>query len=228
MPQCIGRIAKVSGIMHFGNGKNRFYLEYRCPNQQVAERCPRCTGRTTDKIQSSGKFNHGNVNEPIPDASQMYGGKWYRDRFEKYGRVSDGDIAIAEAHVRAAREGLLAPIDSIVSDAASAVPAVIVPAVIAVIPVIEKPKRKPRTLVNKVQEQVQSVSIPTHVEQFEEMVVDEYEVEEVKLSPFVHEGNTYLKATKNKLFDPQFNYIGRYDPHTDRIRNDIPDSDDES
>lgn len=218
MPQCIGRIAKVSGIMHFGNGKNRFYLEYRCPNQQDTERCPRCTGRTTDKIQSSGKFNHGDVNEPVPDASQIYGGKWYRDRFEKYGRVSDEDIAIAEAHMRTAREEFLDP--ALVLAAAPIEP--IAPMI------IQKPKRKPRILVNKVQEQVQSVSIPTHIEQFEEMAVDEYEVEEVKLSPFVHEGVTYLRATKNKLFDQRFNYIGRYDPHTDGIRDDIPDSDDES
>jgi hypothetical protein len=225
MPQCIGRITKVSGIMHFGNGKNRFYLEYRCPNRQDAERCPRCIGRTTDKIQSSGKFNHGNVNEPVPDTSQIYGGKWYRDRFEKYGRVSDEDIAIAEAHMRAAREEFLASAPAPVA-AAAAPAAPIEP--IAAPTIIQKPKRKPRVLVNKVQEQVQAVSIPTHIEQFEEMAVDEYEVEEIKLSPFVHEGVTYLKATKNKLFDQRFNYIGRYDPHTDGIRDDIPDSDDES
>ena len=72
------------------------------------------------------------------------------------------------------------------------------------------------------------MSIPTHIEQFEEMEVDEYEVEEIKLVPFEHNDITYLRAAKDKLFDQTYNYIGRYDPHTDGIRNDIPDSDDES
>ena len=141
--RCIGRIAKVSGIMHFENGKNRFYLEYRCPNEQEGIRCPRCTGRTTDKIQSSGKFNHGDVNEPIPDASQMYGGKWYRERFEKYG-VSAANIAIAEEHVRVARLGLVpAVVPAVIPDVIPEVvpEPVVIPAVLAV-----KPKPKPRSI----------------------------------------------------------------------------------
>ena len=105
MTQCIGRISKVQGIMHFADKHHRFYLEYRCPNQVIANtnNCARCTGRSKDKIQSSGKYDHGNVNEPIPDHSQMYGGKWYTNWCDLWGLPNDSDIAIAEEHRDIAR-----------------------------------------------------------------------------------------------------------------------------
>jgi hypothetical protein len=105
MTQCISRISKVKGILHFAEGRHRFYLEYRCSNNVIAntEKCVRCTDRSTDKIQSSGKYDHGNVNEPIPDHSQMYGGKWYTDGCAKWGVPSSEDIKKAEEHRDAAR-----------------------------------------------------------------------------------------------------------------------------
>ena len=48
--------------------------------------------------------------------------------------------------------------------------------------------------------------------------------------PFEHDGTSYLREpTKNKLFQRIKNnigaYVGRYDPYTETIRTDIPDSD---
>jgi len=90
MTQCIGRISKVEGILHFKDGRHRFYLEYRCSNNAIphTNNCARCTDRTRDKIQSSGKYDHGNVNEPIPDHSHIYGGKWYTTGFGLWGGVN--------------------------------------------------------------------------------------------------------------------------------------------
>ena len=96
--QCIGRIAKVSGIEHFSDGKHRFYIAYRCSNQSLAHSncCSRCVDRGTDKIQSSGKFDHGLITGPIPDHSHMYGGKWYRDGCITWGPPLPDAVRIAE------------------------------------------------------------------------------------------------------------------------------------
>jgi len=105
MTQCIGRISKVDGIHHFKEGRHRFYLEYRCSNNVIphTNNCARCTDRSRDKIQSSGKYDHGNVNEPIPIHSQIYGGKWYTDGCVKWGVPRDEDIKKAEEHRDVAR-----------------------------------------------------------------------------------------------------------------------------
>jgi hypothetical protein len=73
----------------------------------------------------------------------------------------------------------------------------------------------------------------THIERdTEEIFADDYEIEYIKLSPFDHDGASYLREpTKNKLFQKQSkgvgDYIGRYDPYTGTIRTDIPDSDED-
>ena len=128
MTQCIGRISKVDGIHHFKEGRHRFYLEYRCSNNAIphTNNCARCTDRTRDKIQSSGKYDHGNVNEPIPDHSQIYGGKWYTDGCVKWGLPRDEDIKKAEEHRDAARAEFVEH---------TIINAVIVPTVVSVVTV---------------------------------------------------------------------------------------------
>jgi hypothetical protein len=76
--------------------------------------------------------------------------------------------------------------------------------------------------------------IPTHLEQsIEEQSLSEYETEDVLLSIFILDNVVYFRdSKKNKLYrrikektiGP---YIGRYEPSTDSIMTDIPDSDDE-
>lgn len=257
MTQCIGRISKVQGILHFAEGRHRFYLEYRCPNMVIVNtnNCARCTGRTRDKIQSSGKYDHGNVNEPIPDHSQMYGGKWYTDGCAKWGLPNDIDIEIAEQHrdiaraefatmeivaqpeftvisplpvVKRTRKRVIQPVVTNPNPAPNPAPMVPVPA-----PSIQPRKRtiKPK---NEIVIPVESKSIiATHIEkEIEEFCTDDYEVEYVKLTPFKHNNITYFREPiKNKLFERKSKtigaYIGRYDSYTDTIRTDIPDSDSE-
>jgi hypothetical protein len=79
------------------------------------------------------------------------------------------------------------------------------------------------------------VSIPTHMEEsLEEIDLDDYEKEYVKISLFTIGQTSYFRdPIKNKLYRKikdkiPGEYIGRYDPQSESIMTDIPDSDDES
>ncbi len=108
-----------------------------------------------------------------------------------------------------------------------------------------KPKRKPtrkKSEPNPYESLVQTqpliykdVSIPTHMEEIlEEFNTDDYEIEYVKIKSFTIGSTSYFRDYhKNKLYRKikekiVGEYIGRYDPETDSIVSDIPDSDDES
>lgn len=238
--QCIGRIAKVSGIEHFSDGKHRFYIAYRCLNQSLAHSncCSRCVDRGTDKIQSSGKFDHGLITGPIPDHSHMYGGKWYRDGCITWGPPLPDAVRIAEEQYQLTspiEEEIEVPIPPVIQAVTppkrlKKIGAAVTTAVTtAVVPKSKKPAVKPAVIKETKIEHI----IATHVEKdMEEVYIDDYEVEHVKLSPFEHNDVMYYRdPKKNKLFEQVKGgfgaYVGRYDSYNDTIRNDIPDSDDE-
>jgi hypothetical protein len=238
--QCIGRIAKVSGIEHFSDGKHRFYIAYRCSNQSLAHSncCSRCVDRGTDKIQSSGKFDHGLITGPIPDHSHMYGGKWYHDGCITWGPPLPDAVRIAEEQYQ-----LTSPVEEEIEIPIPPVIQVVTPpkrlkkigaaVTTAVAPKSKKPAAKPTVKPAPVKETKIEHIIATHVEKdIEEVYTDDYEVEHVKLSPFEHNDVMYYRdSKKNKLFEQVKGgfgaYVGRYDSYNDTIRNDIPDSDDE-
>ena len=79
------------------------------------------------------------------------------------------------------------------------------------------------------------VVLPTHMEQErEEVDTDGFEIEYVKLSVFSLGDATYFRdSKKNKLYKKIKEktigcYVGRYDPSTETVHTDVPDSDDES
>ena len=79
------------------------------------------------------------------------------------------------------------------------------------------------------------VVLPTHMEQErEEIDTDGFEIEYVKLSVFSLGDATYFRdSKKNKLYKKIKEktigcYVGRYDPSTETVHTDVPDSDDES
>ena len=273
--QCLGRIAKVDGILHFADGRQRFYLPYRCTNMCLPDSncCSRCTGRTADKIQSSGKFDHGLCNGPIPAHSHMYGGAWYNAKYTKLSLTPDIRRQ-TDDHYAAYMETIPAVEDPIAEDPITE------DTVIEEEPVLQNVIVKPRQKSKPIQIEEDSVVKPstsskrkpstvkpstakastakpstakastvklstvkpieapiqinaTHIEQdTEEIFADDYEIEYIKLSPFELNGTMYLREpVKNKLFQKPSkgvgDYIGRYDPHTETIRTDIPDSDEE-
>jgi len=109
---------------------------------------------------------------------------------------------------------------------------------------IAKTKRVPRkkpvvspysSLVNTTHQLVhKEVSLPTHLEtKLEEIDSSGYKIQYVKLTVFDANGTSYFRdAVKNKLYkkvkDKIGGYVGRWNPDTDSIIADIPDSDDES
>ena len=76
------------------------------------------------------------------------------------------------------------------------------------------------------------ILLPTHLEVAERFDADGFEVEIVTLTRFEHEGVPYFRSARNKLYralrsDKIGDYVGRYDPMTDRICRDVEDSDQE-
>lgn len=103
---CISRFTDDTYAQQFGDGRHKFYLEFRCnrPCLKGMECCAKCAEKSsTTVLQHSRKFNHGNVNEPIPDNSHIYGGKWYHDGVRKWGAPPSEIIEFAIQYQKEAR-----------------------------------------------------------------------------------------------------------------------------
>jgi hypothetical protein len=269
--------------------------------------CAKCAEKSDlNKLQTSRKFNHGNVNEPIPDNSHIFGGKWYHDGIKKWSPPPSEIIEFALAYQKEARGDFIVEqpnydelasvkkqslsqemprakkiIDNetagaTVTDAVTAAPVKrarkpkvagledptstntvetpksksrkpkVAPSTSDTTEAPSEPKKRaPRkkaeptpysTLVNTTNQLVhKEVSLPTHIEsKLDEVDIDGYRIEYVKLSVFEVGQATYFRDTnKNKLYKKIKEkgigaYVGRWNPETDSIVTDIPDSDDEN
>lgn len=227
-----------------------------CTNDIYCSKCT--IKNPSAKVQHLRTFNHGDVGGPIPDSSHIFGGKWYNDGVRKWGAPSSEIIEFAVKYRNEACEGLsmtnivLEPevvIASVtpkkgrkpkvaVAVAATGETTTVVAEDIPTIP--RKPRKKPAvspysTLVNTTSQLVhKEVSLPTHIEtKLEEIDSSGYNIQYVKLGMFDANGTSYFRdAVKNKLYkkvkDKIGGYVGRWNPDTDSIIVDIPDSDDES
>lgn len=100
-----------------------------------------------------------------------------------------------------------------------------------------KPRKKPTPIPTTVavSHDHKEAVIPTHIEKImEEFDTDDYMIEYVQLTPFEIGNTSYFRdSKKNKLYQKRKDtvvgpYVGRYDPYTETIHTDVPDSDDES
>jgi hypothetical protein len=286
---CISRCTDDTYSQQFGNDRNKFYIEFRCnmPCIKGLDVCSKCAEKSPTAVQTSKKFNHGKINEPLPEKSHIYGGEWYKQAAKKYGEPSPDVIEFALQYQKKAREGFTfeEPV-TVIEDKVHAVatepnkavepnkrtkkPKAVTEATNTVTineentvetaePVPLEPKkrtRKPKaattatskneaskksassaygSLINNTQQLVhKEVVLPTHIEtNLEEFDTDGFEIEYVKLEVFEANGTTYFRErTKNKLYrkikDKGIGgYIGRWNPDTESIVTDIPDSDDE-
>lgn len=102
---CISRYTDDTYAQHFGDGRHKFYLEFRCnrPCLKGMDCCAKCAEKSSTTLQHSRKFNHGNVNESIPDISHIFGGKWYYDGCRKWGAPPSEIIEFALQYQKEAR-----------------------------------------------------------------------------------------------------------------------------
>lgn len=103
---CISRYTDDTYAQLFGDGRHKFYLEFRCnrPCLKGLECCAKCAEKSpSTMMQHSRKFNHGNVNEPIPDNSHIFGGKWYYEAAKKWGAPPSEIIEFAMQYQKEAR-----------------------------------------------------------------------------------------------------------------------------
>jgi hypothetical protein len=246
--RCISRITEDTYCQNFGNGRNKFYVELRCELSCVngSDVCSKCSNKSDScKVQTSRRFNHGKVNEPIPDESHIYGGKWYMNSVKKYGEPAEDVIIFAEDYKNRAHSNITNFTDDTSSQITSSTTKRRKPRVAPDDDSVPESKtsvssRKKNivtpysSLVNTTTKLVhKEVAIPTHIEtKLEEISTDGFEIEYVRLTPFEAGGSTYFRDSKNKLYkkvkDKVGAYIGRWNPDTDMIITDIPDSDDES
>jgi hypothetical protein len=268
--RCISRITEDTYCQNFGNGHNKFYIELRCnlPCNGKSDICSKCSIKSAScKTQSSRRFNHGKVTEPIPDDSHIYGGKWYLNSVKKYGEPNMSAINLAEEYQRTARADSSSSSNSMTSEVEIKPTKTRKPKVAPdeastqMTDSTTKKRTKPRvapetdsaseskssvsrkkhistpytSLVNNTTKLVhKEVSIPTHIEtKLDEIITEGFEIEHVQLSLFEANGTTYFRdSKKNKLYkkikDKIGPYVGRWNPDTDSVLTDIPDSDDEN
>jgi hypothetical protein len=102
---CISRYTDDTYAQQFGDGRHKFYLEFRCnrPCLKNMNTCAKCYEKSYTTLQHSRKFNHGNINQPIPDNSHIFGGKWYYDGIRKWGEPPSEIIEFALQYQKEAR-----------------------------------------------------------------------------------------------------------------------------
>ena len=215
--RCISRVTDDTYSQKFGNNHNKFYIECRCNLPTTSDICSRCMDKS-GKVQTSRKFNHGTIHEPIPDSSHIYGSKWYYDAVKKYGEPSNDSITLAQQYQRDARGIEMKP-ENQEQIKKRAKPKVSKPKVST--PDMSKPDISTQMVCKE-------ISIPTHIEtKMEE--TEGCDIEYIKVNKVELNGTSYFKDKKNKLYkninDKIGTYIGRL--HDSSIV-DIPDSDDET
>jgi hypothetical protein len=111
MSKCISRVTDETFAQHFADNRHKFYVEFRCnrPCFKDMDVCVKCLGKSEKaKLQTSRTFDHGKVNEPIPDISHIYGGNWYNNGVRKWGQPPSEIIQFAIQYQIEARKDFMA------------------------------------------------------------------------------------------------------------------------
>jgi hypothetical protein len=107
---CISRYANKDFAQRFGDGRHRFYFEFRCnrPCLEFSKHCKFCQNRQPDAThQFFLCFDHGNINQPLPDNSHIYGSKWYFEAAKRYGEPPSEIIEFALQYQKEARKDFI-------------------------------------------------------------------------------------------------------------------------
>lgn len=254
MGKCIGRRTFVSLRRRFGDGKHWVYGEAMCEKEAEGDLCDVCKARGVAKLQAQPGFPHGKCGEEIPANSQIYGGKWYKDRVGVWGEPAEEDLKFLEEASQSVMKtldqyfGKKKDDDAIMeicggakkrgkkkeSVAVAAVAAAVAAEAADAAPTA--PAKKPRSRTKKREivpmnaEKDISSGIIVAMEVEEEEVIPE-EFEEIIIEPTVISGKEYYwEPVKQKVYKKAGDgglgdYMGRL--HDGKIVDGIPDSDED-
>ena len=249
--QCFGRIMrdKKENRGYFGTTTNRFFFEYRCPNKvEEGELCSRCVSWKQKGVNKKDPYraHYGLVTEPIDKDSRFFGSAWFESKVKQYGQPSEDDMARAKKAQETARKDIVVQAPPVVVEqppvktskrtrkpkqAPAPVPLPPQPPVPDPEPDPEppapphpppKPLRK-RTVNPKSTVQIQAIEASPQL--------TDLEVIKIVVRPFqVNETNYFRDVTKNKLYSVgkdkrPSTYVGRWNPETESIDTEFPDSD---
>ena len=208
MTQCKGRVTKESLKVVFSDNKHYFYLELKCPNPVTSGTlCLKCSTRNTTCAQSSKSFNHGCIDEPIPEKSHIFDSAWYHKSVKAYGQPTEEVLEKAMEAQKKARQG-----KHVISN--------------TVVPT-RKPRVKKQIQMTDVKEALNSIPVGKMIETMDEPL-EVSDIIYVTLKPFTHNSVTYWRDEKREKLYKNTNgqkgpYVGRWNEgiHT------IPDSDED-
>jgi hypothetical protein len=235
--QCYGRLVddiKAFGL--FGNGKNKFHLELRCPNKSAGgtKLCGRCLDRPTELGKYHSTLLHGLVGEALPPWSHIFEGDWYKSNLKKYGEPDQAEMAKAKAAQVAANGGESKTAESKTAETKTVVLTQTTTPTTTVQPkstAKSTVKRAPKKTQTDVKPHESAHPVKSQAIESAETPMDDKEIVKIIVRPFEHNGHNYfLQAKKNKLYTKgkdgrPHKYHGRWNPETETICIDVPDSD---
>jgi len=217
------------------------WTEFRCPNVVSGDVkvCVGCSNKLPKyKYQSSQKCDHGLIGGPYPTDSKLYGSPFYLREVKEGFTLLDADElrakeAVATAISKMTKKKVVAP----VVEVAQVAEITVAPAPAAPIP---KPKKTPIKVkakpTNTVTTPAPVVPLPdTSATMLESMALKPLTVSEVivvKVRKLRHKGKDYyFDPNSGKLYNALTKevgvgaYAGRYNPESDILDTEYPDSD---
>lgn len=230
MTTCKARCTTYDSRLYFADGKHRFFMELRCGEPSEGDMCARCSQKKKTPLHYNKSYDHGVVDGPYLEGSQLFDTPYYHWAVEKFGPPNPVDVQKAMEAQRVARGGAKVEVEKPKPK----------PKVVRVKeepnPKKEpkktgpKPKAKPAPVVAPVEEATPLVKLPEAPIESMDDPLPVAEVIKVVLKPFTVGQATYWRdAEREKLYKKEGSkkgpYVGRYDYQTQSIVRDAPDSD---
>ena len=214
MEQCKSRITLESLKVPFGDSKHYFYIGIRCPEPSVggSRYCKTCSEKVQTRVQTSKKFNHGDIGGEISSNSHIYDGEWYKKMVNKYTIPSEITMAVVNKY-----KGEIYSKEETVD--------------------MSDTKKTVKKKISIIKKKINTESIKTVECNLIENEGDELHVDEVvfvKITLFEHNGVCYYRnQEKEKLYKRDVDgivgeYIGRWDGVRKEINRGVIDSDNEN
>lgn len=253
--RCFGRIISWSNssIARFSKcAKSRFYLESRCQNKSIHDQlCQSCLEKKGQKASEPRKNLYGLVTDPLPVDCRIFGSEWYESKVKELGQPSESDMARAKKAQEEARKDTVVVAQPVVvkteAKKRGRKPKQ-EPAPVPTPPPPPQPNPNPNPSPSpppnpnphpapKPAKRRAKTNIPQKTEKVQVQAIEasspltDIEVVKIIVKPFRHNDVDYFRdAKKNKLYASgkdkrPSQYVGRWNPETETIDHEFPDSD---